>query len=102
MRAEDSVATRSTPKRYADVDALLSDDIADSVHRQLAELSCEDREDAATPTELPKKLSVSSPVDDASESIAFIGSRSLECQTVERPVQRGNDQIFIDRRATRQ
>jgi hypothetical protein len=75
VRAEDSIPTRNGTVRGVGM--------AESVHRQLTELSLKDKKDVATSTELSTDLSASLPVDSASEAIAFTGSRSLGCQTVD-------------------
>jgi hypothetical protein len=71
------------PNTYTDKDAVLSNDMADSFHLHLTEKSLKNTEDAVTSTELSKNVSASWPVDDVTECIAFIDSRSLGCQTVD-------------------
>lgn len=82
-RAKESVPNRNGPRRYTNSDAILSDDEAESVHRQNTDLSHKVTREVASCTELSLDISDISSADIASEPIEFTGSRSVGCQTVD-------------------
>ncbi|PNF27998.1 hypothetical protein B7P43_G13858 [Cryptotermes secundus] len=82
-RAKDSIPKRNGPGRYTNSAEILSDHVAESVHRQSTDLSRKVTKEVASCTELSLDMSDISSVDIASEPIEFTGSRSVGCQTVD-------------------
>lgn len=82
-RAKNSIPNRNGPRRYTDSDAILSDDVAESVHRQHTDLSRKATKEVASCMELSLDMSDISSADIASEPIEFTGNRSVGCQTVD-------------------
>jgi hypothetical protein len=82
-RVKYSVPNKSWPRKYTDNDAILSSDGAESGHQWHTNLSRKATKEVASCTDLSLEVSDMTWVDNGSESVAFAGSRSVGCQTVD-------------------
>jgi hypothetical protein len=82
-RTKYSVPNRNWRRKYADNDAILSNDMADSGHQWHADLSHKATKEVASCTDLSLEVSDMTWADTGNESVAFTGSRSVGCQTVD-------------------
>jgi hypothetical protein len=80
---KDSVPNRKGPRKYTDNDAVLSNDMAESVHGQHSDLFHKTTKEVGCCTELSLDMSDMLWGDIGSESNGFTGSRSVGCQTVD-------------------